>query len=261
MSAPFISGIPIRTIRIGTLALVLAVSACGGGQTGLGLDLVPPQQVEAMGMEAWQTIRAETPPSRNGDYQRRARDVANRVIAGAGGNPAEWEVLVFEGEEINAFALPGKKIGVYEGMMRTARGDDALATVIAHEVAHNVAAHPAERLSSQVAAEAGLNIAGALLGSAGIAQSRAIAGILGAGVQYGVLLPYSRNQELEADRLGLRYMAQAGYDPRAAIAFWQDMQRAGGPRPPTFLSTHPAPEQRIQQIEALIPEVMAAYRR
>lgn len=168
---------------------------------------------------------------------------------------------MFEGEEVNAFALPGKKIGVYEGMMRTARGDDALATVIAHEVAHNVAAHPAERLSSQVAAEAGLNIAGALLGSAGIAQSRAIAGILGAGVQYGVLLPYSRNQELEADRLGLRYMAQAGYDPRAAIAFWQDMQRAGGPRPPTFLSTHPAPDQRIEQIQALIPEVMAAYPR
>lgn len=247
--------------RFATFAVVLALAACGSEQTGIGLDLVPPQQVQAMGLEAWQAIRAETPASRNPEFQRRAQSVANRVIAAAGGNPAEWEVVVFQGPEANAFALPGGKIGVYEGMMQVARSDAALATVISHEIAHNVAEHPAERLSSQVAAEAGLNIAGALLGTAGVAQPRVIAGILGAGVQYGVLLPYSRNQELEADRLGLRYMAQAGYDPRAAVAFWQDMQQAGGARPPTFLSTHPAPQQRIEQIQALIPEVMASYGR
>lgn len=243
----------------GTLAAVaLTLAACGGDATGLGLNLVPAGQVEAMGVDAWRELRAETPPSRNAAYQQRADRVASRILAATGRDPAAWEVVVFRGEEANAFALPGGKIGVYEGMMEVAETDDELAAVIAHEIAHNEAGHPAERLNSAMAADLGLNIASAVLGAADVAQPRAIAGLLGAGVQYGMILPYSRNQEFEADRLGLRYTAQAGYDPRATLAFWEKMRRQGA-RPPAFLSTHPAPEQRIERIQALLPEAVAVY--
>lgn len=149
---------------------------------------------------------------------------------------------------------------------RSLRGHDAarrhrcqLAAVLAHEVAHNQEAHAAERINSAMAAQAGTDLAGAVLGAAGVPAPGTVASILGAGAEYGLLLPYSRNQELEADRLGLRIMARAGYDPRAAIALWQQMESQGG-QPPAFLSTHPAPGQRIEQLQALMPEALATYR-
>lgn len=245
---------------IAALGLALTVSGCGSNSTGLGLNLVPEEQVESMGLDAWQQITAETPRSNNAQYQRIADRVAAQVLNAAGKNPQEWEVVVFEGGEANAFALPGKKIGVFEGMMRTTQNDAQLAAVIAHEIAHVEQDHSQERLNSQAATDLGVNLAGAALGAAGIGNPQAIAGLLGAGAQYGLLLPYSRNQELEADRLGLEYMARAGYDPRAALAFWEQMQAQDGERPPAFLSTHPAPEQRIEQLEAMLPGALEAYR-
>lgn len=238
------------------MALVVLVAGCGEG-TGLGLNLVPEQQINAMGAEAWQAIRSETPVSPNEGDQRRAQRVASRLLAADGHNPSEWEVVVFQGAEANAFALPGKKIGVYEGMMRLTTTDDELAAVIGHEIAHVDARHPAERMNSQVATEAGTQIAGSLLGATTGIDPGLAAGVLGAGAQFGVLLPYSRNQELEADRLGLVTMAKAGYDPRQSVTLWQKMSQQGE-RAPNFLSTHPAPEARIQQLQALIPEAMRA---
>ncbi|MEW5728925.1 MAG: M48 family metallopeptidase [Pseudomonadota bacterium] len=242
------------------IAAVAGLSACGTDDTGLGLDLVPEQQVQQMGLETWQAIRAETPAVDDTAQQQRARRVADKVLRAAGKEPSEWEVVVFQGAEPNAFALPGKKIGVYEGMMRLADTDAQLAAVISHEIAHNEADHSAERLNSQVASQAGVDIAASVLGAATGMPADLTAGILGAGVQYGVLLPYSRNQELEADRLGLGYMAEAGYDPRGAVALWEKMSQAGG-QPPAFLSTHPAPRQRIEELQAMLPEAMEAYRR
>lgn len=238
--------------------LVLLSPACSTNQTGLGLNLVTPEQTEQMGLEAWRDIRAQTAVSASQADRQRAQSVAERVLKAAGENPTAWEVVVFQGQDANAFALPAQKIGVYEGMMRLADTDAQLAAVLAHEVAHNQENHSGERISSAMAAQAGTNLAGAALGAAGVGSPEAIAAVLGAGAQYGILLPYSRNQELEADRLGLKVMARAGYDPRAAITLWQKMQQSGD-RPPTFLSTHPAPGERIQQLEALMPEALALY--
>lgn len=243
---------------LAALILVVFLASCATGQTGIGLDLVPPEQVRQMGLDSWQAIRAETPPSDNPQYQRRVQGVADRVLRGAGKDPRAWEVEVFKGADANAFALPGNKIGVFEGMLGMADTDDMLAAVIGHEIAHNDANHASQRLSSQIAARAGLDIAASALGTSNLGSQELIATVLGAGVQYGLILPYSRNQELEADRLGLNSMARAGYDPRGAIALWRKMGAQGG-QPPAFLSTHPAPQQRIEQLQAMLPEAMALY--
>ncbi|HET6519618.1 MAG TPA: M48 family metallopeptidase [Geminicoccaceae bacterium] len=232
---------------------------CADG-TGLGLSLVSAEQVEELGLESWERIRAETPASNNRSYRQRAERISNRILGAAGENPNAWETVVFRGDEANAFALPGNKIGVYEGMFRFAQNDDQLAAVIGHEVGHNQAEHARERLSTAAATQAGLQLVSAALQVGNIGYANEIAGLLGAGAQYGVILPYGRNQELEADRIGLGNMAQAGYDPRAAIELWQNMRQAGG-GPPTFLSTHPAPDDRIAQLQELMPEALEIYQR
>lgn len=255
----------LRSGRRFLAALILAggavLTGCAGeGQTGLGLNLVSPEQVRELGLESWQKLRAETPPSDNRTYQAALHKVGSRLLAAAGENPDAWEMVVFEGDSANAFALPGNKIGVYEGLFRYAKNEAQLAAVVGHEIAHNQQNHAAERLSSTAATQIGVQLVGAALGAGGYGNADTIAALLGAGAQYGVILPYGRNQELEADRLGLMLMARAGYDPHAAVALWQNMAAVGN-RQPEFLSTHPGPENRIAQLERLMPEAMAVYRR
>jgi predicted Zn-dependent protease len=236
-----------------------ALAGCvGPGETGLGLSLVPPEQVQELGLESWQRIRSEARPSDNSTYQRAARQVASDILAAAGENPAAWEVVVFEGDEANAFALPGGKIGIYEGMFRYAQNPDQLAAVIGHEIGHNQEAHAVERLNTAAATQGALQLIGVALQVGNIGYANEIAGLLGAGAQYGVILPYSRNQELEADRVGLFNMARAGYDPRAAIQLWQNMREAGQAAP-EFLSTHPAPDARIAALQEMMPNALAVY--
>jgi predicted Zn-dependent protease len=237
-----------------------ALVACvGPGQTGLGLGLVSAQEAEQLGVQSWEQIRSEVPVSKNTTYQRALQQVSTNILTAIGQNPANWEAVVFQSKEANAFALPGNKIGVYEGMFAIATDVNELAAVVGHEVGHNQAEHARERLSSAAATQTGVQILGAALQIGNIGYANEIAGLLGAGVQYGLILPYSRNQELEADSIGLINMAKAGYDPRAAIKLWQNMQ-AAGERAPEFLSTHPAPESRIAALEAQMPEAMSYYR-
>ncbi|WP_119422013.1 M48 family metallopeptidase [Desertibaculum subflavum] len=237
----------------------LALVACGSESTGLGINLVPQEQVAEMAQPAWQQILSETAPSGNAAYQQRAQEISSRLLAAAGEDPAKWEVRVFEGNEANAFALPNAKIGIFEGMFGVAENDAQLAAVLAHEVAHVQEEHSTERVNSEMATQLGVQLAGAVVGSATGVSPQAAAGLLGAGAQYGLVLPYGRNQELEADSRGLTLMAKAGYDPRAAVELWQNMRQAGGDRPPTFLSTHPGPEQRIAQLQAQMPEALEVY--
>jgi predicted Zn-dependent protease len=239
--------------------LALGAAGCVTDSTGLGLRLVPEEQVVAMGQQSWEQLRQQEPASKNAAYQRTAKEVAGRLLTAGGRNPAEWEVVVFASQEVNAFALPNRKIGVYEGMMKLVAGEAELAAVIGHEIGHVDENHAAERLNSQAATEIGISLAGLALGSASHTDPQAVASLLGMGAQFGLLLPYSRNQELEADRLGLTSMAKAGYDPRAAVTLWQKMQAQGG-RSPVFMSTHPGPEQRIERLQALMPKALEIYR-
>lgn len=238
-----------------TLAIVTALAGCADG----GLNLVPEAEVQQMGLNTWTKIKAETPRSADRALDQRAGRVATRVLKASGNDPSQWEVVVFRDNEPNAFALPGNKIGIHDSMMRLAASDEELAAIIGHEIGHNLAGHAGARVNSEKTAELGVDIAGIVLGNAGGLPPQMTAGLLGAGVQYGLLLPYSRNQELEADRLGLSYSAMAGFDPRGAITLWQKMAGRGG-APPAFLSTHPAPDQRIKELEALMPQAMAEYR-
>lgn len=249
----------MRSLRFAAMmAGCLALVGCGGGATGLGLNLVSQEQLADLGRQDWQRLVSTTRPSGNPSYQRRAEEVSTRLLRAAGLESGQWEIRVFEGDDANAFALPGQKIGVYEGLFRYARTDAQLAAVIGHEIAHNLEAHAAERVSTQMASEAGAGIVGAALGAGGVPGGERIAAALGTGARYGLILPYSRNQELEADRVGLMMMARAGYDPREAVELWSNMRQAGS-RQPVFLSTHPGIDDRIGQLNRLMPEALNAY--
>jgi predicted Zn-dependent protease len=242
------------------MSAVLVAGCAGSGETGLGIDLVSEEQVQQMGIESWQRIRSETPISKDGAAQQTADEVADNLLQAAGADPGEWEVVVFQGDQANAFALPGGKIGIYEGMFQAVQNEAQLAAVVAHEIGHLQAEHARERVSSEVATQGVVQLVSAALQAGNVGYANAIAGALGAGAQYGVLLPYSRNQELEADRFGLQLMAQAGYDPRETLAFWCQMQQQGGGEPPAFLSTHPTPGNRIEQLQELMPAALETYR-
>lgn len=247
---------PLVLAMAGTLAL----AACGSNQTGLGLNVVSEDQVAQMGQESWQKIKAETPASDNARYRQAAEQISNNILAATGHDPAAWEVVVFQGDQANAFALPGGRIGVYEGMFDVAENPSQLAAVIGHEIAHVDRHHATERVNTQAGTQLGTQMIATALGAAGVAPPETTAQLLGAGAQYAVTLPYSRNQELEADKDGLIYMARAGYDPRAAVQLWQNMQSASGGGTPTFLSTHPGHDERIQRLQANMPEALEIYR-
>ena len=163
---------------------------------------------------------------------------------------------MFEDEAVNAFALPGGKIGVYTGLLKVAENQHQLAAVIGHEVGHVIADHANARVSTAYATEAGLTLGQILAGGATTPQKRQLFGLLGVGAQVGILLPYGRSQESEADVIGLELMAKAGFNPRESVNLWRNMSKAGGGQPPEFLSTHPAPTTRIRDLEAGMPEAI-----
>lgn len=251
-------------LAAGTAGVALALGACDAQQMGsFTASLVSPQEEARMGEMAFAQIKQQTPRVGNAAQQRRVQAIAARIIPVSGSiiPVRRWEVVVFDSDEVNAFALPGGKIGVFRGILKLAGNDDAqIATVIGHEVGHVTARHAAQRIGAaqltgmvQQAAALGLELGG-------VAGGEQIAGALGLGAQFGVLMPFSRAQELEADRLGVFSMAKAGYDPRQALRFWQKMARLGGGKPPELLSTHPADAKRIAQIEALLPQAETLYR-
>jgi predicted Zn-dependent protease len=224
------------------------------------LKLIPDDQMDAMGVQSFEQIKQQTPLAKDKNVQQYVVCIADKIIPQVKDNPdpKQWEVLVFEDEQANAFALPGNKIGVYTGLLKYARNQDQLAAVIGHEVGHVIAKHGNERVSSQMATEAGLGIATAVLGSTQNENSDMILAGLGLGVQYGIILPFSRKQESEADLIGLDLMAKSGFNPEESVTLWQNMA-AAGLSPPEFLSTHPSGETRIKQLRERIPQADIAY--
>lgn len=186
--------------------------------------------------------------------------VSDKIIDAAGlRGKYKWETVVIKSKSANAFVMPNGKIVVFTGILPIAKSEAGLAAIIGHEVAHVVARHTAERLSQALLAQTILSVADAAMAAKNTKNQPAISAALGIGAQYGVMLPFSREHESEADHIGLLYMAKAGYDPSEAVGVWQRMERMSGKGPWEILSTHPSPATRRGNLEAWQPEAALFY--
>ncbi len=255
---------PVDLARRAFLAtLAGGCAACATAPiTGRSQLMLLPEGAELeMGLSAYRQVLSRSKVSGDPAANAQVTRVGRRIAEATGRGDFQWEFTVLEDPQVNAFALPGGKVAVYTGLLPVARDDPGLAAVLGHEVAHAVARHGAERVSQTLLVEVGLAATQAALARNDPRTVQTVTALLGAGTAVGLLLPWSRSQESEADHLGLIYMAKAGYHPSAARDLWLRMQEAarGQPRPPEFLSTHPSPATRIQQIEAWIPEALRYY--
>lgn len=216
---------------------------------------MPDSQVATMGVEAFNNLKQETSINTDSRVNQYVGCVAQTLLQTFDNQSQTWEVVVFRGDDANAFALPGGKIGVYDGLFKVATTQHQLATVVGHEVAHVLSKHGNERISQEFALEQGLALVNAIANPQ-TQQGQTLMGLLGVGAQLGILLPYSRVQESEADALGLQLMARAGFDPRASVELWQNMNQLGGEQPPVFLSTHPSHGQRIQGLNTRMGQAL-----
>jgi predicted Zn-dependent protease len=238
-------------IRLISLLLGMALaSGCATSPSGRSqLILMPDSQMDQMGLQAFTNIKDKTPVESKRTTNRYVQCVGDAITRVVGGS---WEIVVFRDDATNAFALPGRKIGVNTGLLKVAENQHQLATVLGHEVAHVMAQHSNERVSQKFAVEQGLGLVNAIA-SPQSATGQTLMGLLGVGAEYGILLPYSRVQESEADILGLDLMAKAGFDPRESVKLWINMGRASDGQPPEFLSTHPSHSTRISDLNEHMP--------
>jgi predicted Zn-dependent protease len=221
------------------------------------------QQESALGLQTYQQVVSQSQTIDSGTEFETVKRVASR-LAGASGSPGkdfDWKVSLIRDEKQNAFCLPGGKIVVYTGMMPVAQNEAGLATVLGHEMAHATSRHGAQRLLQQNLTQTAMTGIAASLSDMDYDKQRVVMGALGAGAEFGVLMPFSRKHESEADEIGLIYMARAGYEPHESIRFWKRMEEAGGGQPPEFLSTHPSHGTRVAQLEALMPKALEEYNR
>lgn len=215
-----------------------------------------------LGLQSYQQVLQQSDTIDAGPEYELVRRVASRLATATGedGRKFQWHVSLVRDPQVNAFCLPGGKIVVFTGILPVAKTEAGLATVMGHEMAHATLRHGSERVFKQKLTDTALTGVQFSLGEMSYESQRAIMGAIGAGAKYGILMPFGRDHESEADKIGLTYMARAGYDPREAVAFWQRMdEHGGGQNPPEFMSTHPSHETRISGLKALIPEVMPLY--
>lgn len=242
------------------IVLSLFVSACATSPLGRKqLLLMPANQMDAMGAQAFNELKAGTPAVQDASVQAYVRCIADTIVVHAKGKTgvSKWEVVVFKDDAVNAFALPGGKIGVYTGMMKVADNQNRLAAVIGHEVGHVIAQHGNERVSEAFVEQGAMAAVDALAKDS--KHHGLLMGALGVGVQFGVQLPHSRTQESEADIIGLQLMAEAGFDPRESVQVWQNMKKVSGGSPPEFLSTHPSHETRIENLQSNMKDAISLY--
>ncbi|MFW6218145.1 MAG: M48 family metallopeptidase [Verrucomicrobiota bacterium] len=247
-------------------ASALAFVACETvPQTGRSsLQLVPEAQLASAAQAQFGQLKQETPISDDPRYNAMVQRVGERIayVAAEDMPDADWEFVVFDDDsQVNAFAMPGGKVAVYTGIFKVAETDEELAVVMGHEIAHVAARHGGERVSQNLLAAGGA--AALQLGTSDMdsGDRQLLMAAYGAGATLGVLMPYSRHHEKEADEIGLIYSAKAGYDPRAAIGFWQKMEAEKNGSPPEFLSTHPSGATRIARLKEIMPKALLAYER
>lgn len=234
------------------LLMMIFLAACATTPTGRSqLVFMPDSELDAMGLQAFSSMKNEKEISQNARESQFVSCVANAITHEVGGN---WEVVVFEDSTLNAFALPGSKIGVHTGLVDLVDNQDQLASVIGHEVGHVLARHSNERMSQKLGAQMGISLIAAVAAPQTPMGQTAL-GLLGLGTQYGLIMPFSRLHESEADTIGIELMAKAGFNPAESITLWQKMARASqGEQPAEFLSTHPSHATRIDDLRKHLPE-------
>lgn len=244
-------------------ALAIFLIACATVPiTGRSQLLLLSESAEVqMGLDAYRQVLRKAKLSTDAAATEQVRRVGRRIAEATGRTDYQWEFSLIEDKQANAFCLPGGKVAVYTGILPVTRDEAGLAAVLGHEVAHAIARHGGERVSESLLVQVGLAATQVALSRNDPATVQQVTVLLGAGATVGLLLPWSRSQESEADHLGLIYMAKAGYHPAAARDLWMRMEEAARGRggPPEFLSTHPSAATRIRQIEAWVPEALQYY--
>ena len=263
----------MNTIKtLGLAILIILSSSCSNVPlTGRKqLTAIPSSQMLALSADSYSQVLTDSKLSSNQAYVDAVQRVGKKITAavqefmtmqGLESRIAgfDWQYNVIVSEQLNAWCMPGGQIAFYEGIMPVCGDDNGIAIVMGHEVAHAVAKHGNERLSQQLAIQmGGIALSEALKTKKEETQQLALLAF-GVGSQLGVQLPYSRTHELEADELGLYFMAMAGYDPQTAPGFWEKMNAQGGERPPEFLSTHPDPANRIENLKKVMPKALEYY--
>lgn len=248
-------------IKVLIIVLLASVMACvTTPESGKRAFIITSLSQEAtLGKQAFGEILKKEKESKDARLVEITRRVGERLAAVTTMPNLDWEFKLFESDQMNAFALPGGKTAAYTGLLKVCENEAALAAVMGHEIAHVTARHGAQRMSQQMVVSTAMSAASISLANK---DSRAmILGALGLGVQFGIQLPFSRDNEAEADQIGLIYMARAGYDPSEAVRFWTRFsQMKQGAQPPEFLSTHPADATRIANLKRYLPRALAEYK-
>ena len=249
------------------LAVVLAIAGCTTepvtGRRQLTGFVSQGQEME-LGLSSFNQLKKDVPINQDPALNDMVRRVGKRIAEAAAGDMpnAQWEFVVFESKEANAFCLPGGKVGIYTGILPITKDENGLATVVGHEVAHATAHHGAERMSEAMVLQTGGSLLDAGLSNKDPKILALATNLYGMGAQLGVALPHSRTQESAADRIGLTYMARAGYPPEAAVAFWErfaEFNKQQGGTQMWFLRTHPLDETRIQQLKQWLPDASKEF--
>ncbi|RBP84280.1 M48 family peptidase [Marinomonas rhizomae] len=248
--------------KVALAATLVVMVGCSSSPTGRKqFTVLPDSQMNEMGVQSFTEMKKETPSSSNTKLREQVQCVADSLIAVLPEKyrKQDWEVVLFDDEQINAFALPGYKVGVYTGLLKVADNQSQLAAVVGHELAHVIARHGNERVSTQLATSQALALGYQLSGEES-PEKIAIFQALGLGAQVGIILPFSRSHESEADLLGLEYMAKAGFDPRESVQLWRNMSARGESKTPELMSTHPSNANRIKDLTANLPNNLPTYK-
>jgi predicted Zn-dependent protease len=250
-----------RFVSAAAAVLLLAACATVPYTKRSQFNLVSPAEEAQLGDQAYAEVLQKNKKSSNEQWQQMVHNVGQRIAAAANQPDFKWEFNVLDGKDVNAFCLPGGKVAFWDGIMPICINETGVAVVMGHEVAHALAHHGAERMSQSMGEQLVGELLTVGLGKADPAVRDNVLQLYGVGAQVGVMLPFSRKQESEADHIGLILMAKAGYDPRYAVEFWERMSsQGGGKAPPEFLSTHPSDQTRIDQIKKQLPEALSYYK-